>query len=88
MRKRAAVLDTDPEIERVLIDLARATPDWKKFEQVAAMTAACRRLALVGLRDRYPQATEEELQRRLAAVVLDRETVIKVYGWDPEVEGY
>ena len=88
MKKRAAVLDTDPEVERVLIGLVRATPDWKKFEQVATMTAACRQLALVGLRDRYPQATEEELRRRLAAVVLDRETVIKVYGWDPEVEGY
>jgi len=88
MKQRAAVLDIDAETERVLIELTRAMPDWKKFRQIAALSEGCRRLALVGLRDRYPNATEVELRKRFAALVLDRETVIKMFGWDPEVEGY
>lgn len=80
--------DTDEETEKVLIELARATPIWKKFQQVASTTETCRAFAMAGLRRRYPQATEAELRKRLAALVLDRETVIKVYGWDPEKEGY
>ena len=43
---------------------------------------------MAGLRRRYPQAGEDELRRRFAALVLDRDTVMRVYGWDPEVEGY
>lgn len=88
MKKRLGASDTDPKIARLVIELARATPAWKKFEQVAAMTNACRELAMAGLRSRYPRASEEELKRRLAALVLDRELVIKVYGWDPKIEGY
>ena len=80
--------DTDPEVERVLIRLARAAPAWKKCEQIVSATMACRELAMVGLRGRYPEANEEELRRRLAALVLDRDVVIRVYGWDPAVEGY
>jgi hypothetical protein len=86
--KEPLLSDTDPDAERVLVDLARATPVWKKFEQVAAAAEACRAMALAGLRRRYPDASEEELRRRLAALLLDRETVIRVYGWDPEREGY
>ena len=68
--------------------MIRATPDWVKFKRVASLTATCRRLALIGLRGRYPQATDEELKLRLAALELDRETMIKVFHWDPEVESY
>ena len=88
MEKRPLFSDTDEEAERVLIELARAMPPWKKVKQIADTTKACRQFAMAGLRERYPQAPEEELRRRLAALLLDRETVIKAYGWDPEVEGY
>jgi len=80
--------DTDEASERVMVELARSTPVWKKLQQVVSTTEACRAFALAGLRSRYPRATEDELRRRLAAVIFDRETVIRVYGWDPEVEGY
>ena len=80
--------DTDEEAERVLIELTRATPVWKKFKQIADCAKLARRFALGGLRLRYPASTEQDLQRRLPALFLDRETVIEVYGWDPKVEGY
>ena len=87
-KRRATVLDTDPETERLLIELSRDTPIWKQFRQVGALNRMTRAFAMAGIRQRYPEATEEEVQRRLAAVLFDRETVIKVFGWDPEIEGY
>jgi hypothetical protein len=86
--KKLLSYDTDEASERVMVELARSTPVWKKLQQVVSTTEACRAFALAGLRSRYPHATEDELRRRLAAVIFDRETVIRVYGWDPEVEGY
>lgn len=88
MKSQGLIQDTDAEAHRLLIELARKTPVWKKFAQVAATTETCRAFAKAGIRRRYPNAREDEIQRRLAAVVLDREIVIKVYGWDPEKEGY
>jgi len=87
-RKRATVLDTDPETERLLIELSRNRPIWKQFRQVGALNRMTRAFAMAGIRQRYPEASEEEVRRRLAAVLFDRETVIKVFGWDPEIEGY
>ena len=80
--------DTDEEAERVLINLNRSMPDWKKCQQIFSLIETARQLALAGLRKRYPDADEEELKKRYAALVLDKETVIKVYGWDPDIEGY
>jgi hypothetical protein len=80
--------DTDPEAERMMIELARNTPAWEKCEQIVAAIRTERELAMAGLRGRYPEAGEEELRKRLAALVLDRDIVMRVYSWDPEVEGY
>jgi hypothetical protein len=88
MKQRTGISDTDPEVERKMIEITRAMPDWKKIEQVFSIIETTRALSMAGLRERYPRASEEELKKRLAALVLDRETVIKVYGWDPEIEGY
>lgn len=88
MKQRTGLSDTDPDTERLMIELARAMPGGKKIDQVFELIETTRTLALAGLRTRYPQASDDELKKRLAALVFDRETVIRVYGWDPEVEGY
>jgi hypothetical protein len=89
MRPHEGLLsDTDPEAERILIELARVTPVWEKCEQIVAAIRTDRELAMAGLRGRYPEAGEDELRQRLAALVLGRDIVMRVYGWDPEVEGY
>jgi hypothetical protein len=80
--------DTDEKAERVLIEINRSMPDWKKCQQIFSLIETGRQLALAGLRLRYPSADKEELKKRYAALVLDKETVIKVYGWDPDLEGY
>jgi hypothetical protein len=88
MKQRTGLSDTTPEAERVLIELARAMPDAKKIDQVFELIETVRRFGMIGLRSRYPEASEDELKKRMAALVFDRETVLEVYGWDPRVEGY
>jgi len=80
--------DTHPEAEKVLIELLRKAPAWKKLKMLSQITTMCRELALSGLRRRYPEGDEEEMKKRLAALVLPRQMVIKAYNWDPEKEGY
>jgi hypothetical protein len=78
--------DTGPEAERVLIDLLRRAPVTRKLEMLGQMNVAARQLALQGLRARYPGATEAELQRRLADLLLGPELAARVYGpQSPEV---
>jgi len=66
----------------------RELPFEAKAEQVVALIRAAREMAMVGLRRRYPEAPAEELRLRLAALVLDADTVRKAYGWDPTREGH
>ena len=72
--------DTTPEAERVLIDLLRQAPPWRKLEMVGQLNQAVRTLALSGLRQRHPQATQEELRRRLADLLLGPALAAQVYG--------
>jgi len=45
-------------------------------------------MALAGIRARYGEIPEHEAKLRLASLWLGRDTMVRVFGWDPEVEGY
>ena len=81
--------DTHPDAERVQIELLRQAPAWRKLHMVAQMNSTLRTLALSGLRQRYPDASPDELRRRLADLWLGPELAAKVYGPPPyeRVEG-
>ncbi len=72
--------DTRPEAKAVLIDLLRQAPPWKKLRMMCQLNASMKRLAVVGLRQRYPAASEEEIQRRLADILLGPALAEKMYG--------
>ncbi len=78
--------DTPPETEHVLFTLLRDIPPWRKLEMVAQLNQAGRELALAGLRMRYPAATQDELHRRLADILLGAELAARVYGPVPEAD--
>jgi hypothetical protein len=80
--------DPDPEAERVLVEMIRRAPLWKRAAQLSGLIEARRALILADLRRRYPEADAGELRKRLAARLLPREDVIRVFDWDPEKEGY
>ena len=72
--------DTQPEIEALQLDLLRQTPAWKKLAILAQLNETGRMLALSGLRQRHPQASQAELHRRLAGLLLGEELATTVYG--------
>jgi len=72
--------DTNPKMEELQIRLLRETPPWRKMQMLAGLNAAARKLALAGLRRRFPQSGEAELRRRLAGLLLGEELASKVYG--------
>jgi hypothetical protein len=72
--------DTHPSMEALQLRLLRTAAPARKMELLAQLNAAARRLALSGLRSRYPQASETELRRRLADLLLGKELARKVYG--------
>ncbi len=81
-------VDTTPEAQRMLFELTRRTPVWKRLKLTCELIQATRKLMLADLRRRFPRASEEELRRRFISRVLTREEVLSAYGFDPSEEGY
>jgi hypothetical protein len=67
-------------MEALQIRLLRQATPWRKMEMLAGLNAAAKTLALSGLRHRHPGASESELRRRLAGLLLGEELAHKVYG--------
>jgi hypothetical protein len=81
--------DTVGSAAKILIEGYRCMTAAAKLGRVCAMNEAIRALAEIRLRERYGRdLSERELRLRLAALWLDRATMIKVFGWDPEEHGY
>lgn len=75
--------DTATEAEEILITLLRQAPDWRKFHMVGELNATVRLLALAGIRQRHPDASDAEVRRHLAELLLGGELAATVYGdWD------
>jgi hypothetical protein len=75
-----AISDTHPEAERIVVELLRQAPVWRKMQMLGHLNQTARQLALEGLRDLYPKATETELRRHLADLLLGPELAEKAYG--------
>jgi hypothetical protein len=80
MSEHPYLSDTRPEAEALLLSLLRQTPPWRKLEMLGQLNQMARTLALSGLRQRHPHATPEELQRRLADLLLGPDLAAQVYG--------
>ena len=72
--------DTSPEIERMLFAYWRDAPAAEKWQRMVELNHRARVLALAGLRRRHPDASEEEIRRRLADLLLGPELAARVYG--------
>jgi hypothetical protein len=67
-------------MEALQIQLWRQASPTRKMNMLAQLNSSVRMLALAGLRSQYPQATEAELRRKLACLLLGEELARKVYG--------
>ena len=72
--------DTHPQMEKLQVRLLRDIPPWRKMQMLTELNRTVRLLALTGLRERFPEASEEELLRRLADLLLGEDLARKVYG--------
>jgi hypothetical protein len=78
--KRTAFTDTTPETEAFLSKQARRVPAWRKLELTRSLNQGILALSLAGLRRRNPAATEPELRRLLADIILGSDLAMRVYG--------
>ena len=79
--------DTPATIEQMMLaHWRRATPA-EKLARLCSMGHTVNQLARAELRMRYPGATPREIDLRLRSRSLDRETMVRVFGWDPEIHG-
>lgn len=88
MPTRTQSRDTAADIERRQINAWRSMNAAQKLAIVSQLTLATEALARAGIRERHPHATEREIELRLGALRLDRDTMIRVFGWDPDKQGY
>ena len=76
--------DTDPRALEVFLECQRRLTASEKVQGMLSLTRMVFETALVEMRRRYPGIGEREAFLRTAALHLDRETMLQVYGWDPE----
>ncbi len=79
--------DTSREAEEVLFGLLRRMDGTEKVGRMCAWMQAVRSIAMAQIREDHPGATEREVRLRLASRTFDRATMIKVWGWDPDLAG-
>jgi hypothetical protein len=71
----------------MMVDLwRRATPE-QKLARMFGMAQMINELARAEVRQRYPTASPREIDLRITSRTFDRETMIKAFGWDPEIRG-
>lgn len=78
------MLDTDQRAFEVLVGLNRRMTPGEKLAAVFNLSSMLMRFSEGNVRRLYPNANEREVFLRAAARRLDRETMIRVYGWDPQ----
>lgn len=65
-RRSAAVTDTSPDAEEVLLQPLREAPPWRKLEMVSDLNRTLRELVVSELGERYPGRSEDEIRLLLA----------------------
>jgi hypothetical protein len=79
--------DTHPTAEAVLIAGYRRMSPAEKLQRVQALNETVLQFAAARVKQEHPGITERELRLRLASLWLDRDTMIRVFDWDPERHG-
>ncbi len=77
--------DTDPKALDVFLDLQRRMTVSEKVAAVFEMSEMLLRMSLADVKRQYPNADEKEVFLRMAARHLNRDLMIRVYGWHPDV---
>ena len=80
-------LDTSPQVDRRLFDRLHDMTEAQRIRQLDSAIHFAEEIAVAGICARHPLASPEDVRLRLIAQHLDRSTMMRVYGWDPDREG-
>lgn len=78
------MLDTSPAQRARYYALLRALSPEQRARSVVGLTRATRIMALAGIRQAFPSATERELDVRLAVRLYGPQLAQRVYGYVPD----
>ncbi len=84
MRHPRPYSDTNPAAMEVWLDALRKKSDGDKIAAVFDLIGLAWEMAEMGVRSRYPNATDREVFLRTAALHLSRDEMIRAYRWDPQ----
>ncbi len=73
-------LDTSPEAWAVFLDIQKRMTPGEKIARVFELSARVKAMAEAGLRQRYPEASDEEIRMRAIRQRLGDELFEKAYG--------
>ena len=70
--------DTDRSAQQAQIEILRSMPAWRKLELLADCCESNRALMEAGLRSRFPNVDDAEIQRMLLELVLGEEAAAMI----------
>ncbi len=79
-----AITDTSPQADARYHELLRRMPPERRLEAAMRLSQAVRELAIAGIRQRHPNADDEEVRVRLAVRMYGREQVRRLFGAMPD----
>lgn len=71
--------DTSPTAQARYYELLRSLPVQRRMQAMQGLSRAVRELALAGIRERYPAATESELRVRLTVRLYGRAVAQRLF---------
>jgi hypothetical protein len=74
--------------DRIVTEHVRAMEPIERIARMDDMYRAAEEMARSQLAERYPDAPEDEIKLRLAALRYGRDFTMQWFGWDPEVHGW
>ena len=75
--------DTDPAALEAWLAVLRKKSDGEKLEALFDLIGLAWEMAEIGVRSRYPDASDREVFLRTAALHRTRDEMIRAYHWDP-----
>ena len=84
MQKHEWYSDTDAKALKMFLARQRSMTPAEKLQAVFQQNELLRRMTEARERQLHPQAGGREIFLRVTAHHLDRETMLRVYGWHPD----
>jgi hypothetical protein len=78
-KHRHGISDTDPKVDRILTEMIRKLPSWRKVEMVNDLINMSRQFSLSGLRSRHSNESESEIRKRLATILYGQDVADKMF---------